>query len=593
MCIRDRLYLEDVSRYKEAEEHFIKAGKPNEAINMYEHQGDWNSALQVARQHEPNSVAVILMNQGRFFLGKKDLARAEAAFVGAKKPEIAVKMYTDAGNYQEAIRVAKKHAPHLVGEINTKFVNKGDGNLTGEEIIASAKLWEESRDWRKAIDTYLEITREHFTNPDILEEVWEKAVHIAMSHDKERAHEVISIVCKRLHEIKRFEPAAEFYETIGMYEEAVVCYLHGKLFDKARGCVSHLRNPELSSRLTAMINNAYKQHLVATNQAEDLVVHGDVGRGLDMLADRGDWQQCFDLAKQQGGDILNKYLLRYAKQTMEAGRFGETVAAFAKFGPPITNSFHGLYKKLSMEIFVEADPSEIANLKVVLFRVTNQIKDDANTLAVRELTRFANCAHLAHLRKLINDKKNLGELYAKLCISLLRYCDLMSIDRLFYDAGMACRRINWLPMAFVLLNRYLDIYEVIEDPDNNNMGDNSDFQTADIPSPFDVPLPEKNFVKEKEKEELRDWLLQTSINQKTEMTLNHRPCEKCGTKIYEAALTCFKCKTSWEPCIVSGYPLGKGPIANCRSCGRGALKDAWSVYLQHFANCPWCNNPPQ
>lgn len=31
------LYLEDERRYKEAEEHFIKAGKPGEAINMYEH----------------------------------------------------------------------------------------------------------------------------------------------------------------------------------------------------------------------------------------------------------------------------------------------------------------------------------------------------------------------------------------------------------------------------------------------------------------------------------------------------------------------------------------------------------------------------
>ncbi len=30
------LYLEDEQMYKEAEEHFIKAGKPSEAINMYE-----------------------------------------------------------------------------------------------------------------------------------------------------------------------------------------------------------------------------------------------------------------------------------------------------------------------------------------------------------------------------------------------------------------------------------------------------------------------------------------------------------------------------------------------------------------------------
>jgi intraflagellar transport protein 172 len=43
------LHLEDENRLKEAEEEFIKANKPQEAINMYEHKQDWHSALQVAR----------------------------------------------------------------------------------------------------------------------------------------------------------------------------------------------------------------------------------------------------------------------------------------------------------------------------------------------------------------------------------------------------------------------------------------------------------------------------------------------------------------------------------------------------------------
>ena len=43
------IHLEDENRFKEAEEEFIKANKPSEAISMYEHRQDWNSALQVAR----------------------------------------------------------------------------------------------------------------------------------------------------------------------------------------------------------------------------------------------------------------------------------------------------------------------------------------------------------------------------------------------------------------------------------------------------------------------------------------------------------------------------------------------------------------
>jgi len=55
-------FLEDEKRYKEAEENFIKAAKPNEAINMYEHLGDFHSALSVARSSEPSAVPTILMN---------------------------------------------------------------------------------------------------------------------------------------------------------------------------------------------------------------------------------------------------------------------------------------------------------------------------------------------------------------------------------------------------------------------------------------------------------------------------------------------------------------------------------------------------
>ena len=46
----------------------------------------------------------------------------------------------------------------------------------------------------------------------------------------------------------------------------------------------------------------------------------------------------------------------------------------------------------------------------------------------------------------------------------------------------------------MLLNRYLDIYEVIEDPDNNNLTESNEFNNTDIPSPYDVPFPEKNII---------------------------------------------------------------------------------------------------
>lgn len=59
---------------------------------------------------------------------------------------------------------------------------------------------------------------------------------------------------------------------------------------------------------------------------------------------------------------------------------------------------------------------------------------------------------------------------------MLRYCDLVRLDKLFYNAGLAAKKSNNLTMAFLLLNRYLDIFEVIEDPENNgNLADLGEF----------------------------------------------------------------------------------------------------------------------
>ena len=51
-------------------------------------------------------------------------------------------------------------------------------------------------------------------------------------------------------------------------------------------------------------------------------------------------------------------------------------------------------------------------------------------------------------------------------------------------------------MASVLLNRYLDINEIIDDPDNNNIPEDDEFAVSDIPSPYNVNMPMKNFISE-------------------------------------------------------------------------------------------------
>ena len=87
------LFLEEENRYKEAEEEFVKANKPNEAISMYEHKKDYHSALQVARQYIPESVNKVYLNQAKYHLEKSEFGKAEQSFINAKEPLKAIKMY--------------------------------------------------------------------------------------------------------------------------------------------------------------------------------------------------------------------------------------------------------------------------------------------------------------------------------------------------------------------------------------------------------------------------------------------------------------------------------------------------------------------
>jgi intraflagellar transport protein 172 len=58
--------LETEKRYQQAEDHYIKANNVQEAIQMYEHIGDFYSALRIARQHDQASVFNIYFNQKPF-----------------------------------------------------------------------------------------------------------------------------------------------------------------------------------------------------------------------------------------------------------------------------------------------------------------------------------------------------------------------------------------------------------------------------------------------------------------------------------------------------------------------------------------------
>jgi intraflagellar transport protein 172 len=67
-------------------------------------------------------------------------------------------------------------------------------------------------------------------------------------------------------------------------------------------------------------------------------------------------------------------------------------------------------------------------------------------------------------------------------------------------------------------------------------------------------------------------------------------CENCGNSIYEGQLHCNSCRTKWEACIVSGYPLLRSAAVSCQTCNKGAIREHWNEYVATNMVCPWCKS---
>jgi intraflagellar transport protein 172 len=288
------MFLEDEGKFKEAENSFILAGKPKEAILMYIHNEDWDSARVVAETYDPSSVADVLVGQAKVSFEQKDYAKCETLLLRAQCPEFALKLYKEANMWQDALRFATEYLPARTSEIHKEYslyINaKGD---TGrDEILSTAKMLEQQKEYSKAIDLYLKLGTSQIANLDQLEAVWEKAVELCMKFVPERGQEVVSSVCKRLVSIERYQTAAEFYHGVELFKEAIDTYILANNWDRARELLQYAPN------YADYVESAYINYLKQRG-AIDALVDVDVTAGLDLYAQRGEWDKCLDKANNQ------------------------------------------------------------------------------------------------------------------------------------------------------------------------------------------------------------------------------------------------------------------------------------------------------
>lgn len=70
-----------------------------------------------------------------------------------------------------------------------------------------------------------------------------------------------------------------------------------------------------------------------------------------MLVESGEWKEVLSQASKMDPQILNTYLMKFCVGNIKAGKLGETVAALAKYDPPLVSKNFKMYNALSLRIF--------------------------------------------------------------------------------------------------------------------------------------------------------------------------------------------------------------------------------------------------
>uniref|UniRef100_A0A2K5EYN7 Intraflagellar transport protein 172 homolog n=1 Tax=Aotus nancymaae TaxID=37293 RepID=A0A2K5EYN7_AOTNA len=488
------LYLEDEGKFEEAEAEFIRAGKPKEAVLMFVHNQNWEAAQRVAEAHDPDSVAEVLVGQARRALEEKDFQKAEGLLLRAQRPGLALSYYKEAGLWSDALRICKDYVPGqleaLQEEYEREATKKGARGVEG--LVEQARHWEQAGEYSHAVDCYLKVRDSG--NSGLMEKCWMKAAELSIKFlPPQRNIEVVLAVGPQLIGIGKHNAAAELYLNLDLVKEAIDAFIEGEEWNKAKRVAK-----ELDPRYEDYVDQCYKEFL--KNQGKvDLLVDVDVVAALDLYVEQGQWDKCIETATKQNYKILHKYVALYATHLIREGSSAQALALYVQHGAPANPQNFGIYKRIFTDMVSSPGTNcaeayhSWADLRDVLFNLCENLvkSSEANSPAHEEFKTMLLIAHYYATRSAAQSVKQLETVAARLSVSLLRHTQLLPVDKAFYEAGIAAKAVGWENMAFIFLNRFLDLTDAIEEGILDGL-DHSDFQDTDIP--FEVPLPAKHHV---------------------------------------------------------------------------------------------------
>ncbi|KAJ9466254.1 Intraflagellar transport protein 172 [Diplonema papillatum] len=576
--LKHALYLEDEGHFKAAEDEFIKASKPKEAIEMYIHTHMWPDAMRVATAYEQSCIPEVLIAEAKFAFERKDYSHAERFLLEANEPAMLVNLYKEAGMHSEARRIAQEHAQHLLQSIN---LDEGK-RRADESPVQAARYYDESGEWEKAVDEYFKVTPDHAPVDECVE-MWIRCFNLCLTKQNDQLAVARKIIIEKLVNTQRYEQAAALLESIEDYRGAVKVYVVGKLWNKAISLAGNV-----SQDLEEYVQSERLRSMKEEGEGEELEkVNPDAG--LEFYVETGKWEKAMALARRRDDETRTEVAAKWVEALVHDGEFEQCLEVVSKDGVSLDFRFYAAYAAMAKGLMrhLKTDGTQdLVSIRFGLFQVLEQMKKTGQP--PEELAAMEKYLQVLHRYAMAPIMKQEGfpDFAAKLMVTVVRFAGVVPADKAFYDAGVAARDAGWINTAFVFLNRFLDISETQEEDDPSvDQLDNADFVESDIP--FDFEILREPAVESEPAEAARQWVLSMSVDRKLEQVLPAVKCKKCSSNNWEGSVKCHSCWDEVDECIVSGYPAAKK--ISCKNCSMPALKEDWNKYVSKRRMCPWCN----
>ncbi|KPA78261.1 hypothetical protein ABB37_06412 [Leptomonas pyrrhocoris] len=582
------MHYEDQGDFRMAEDAFIKAGKPREAIDMYVHQHDFSAAMRVAENYDSSATAAICAANGRVCFQQGNYKEAEALFLRANAPETFLKMCVDAHMFTEAQRVAREYCPEMQGDVAKRMaLNSNDPQKAGAVL-------EENNEYQLAIDTYLGATPDTVPDPTTLANLWVRAVKVAQKHARNLLQEVLKTAVDKLKAAQRFVEAGKCLEDCEDYKTAINMYVQARKFDLAESLARRV-SPELED----YVKRAIVQDSIAGGSMKNaqVVEEMDPEAALKAYLDKADFPNALRMAGQKSPEELKYVAGLQVQHLLRQGDPAGCLEALSKnMMDPDDFRFYDTWVTLAQKV-IELLPSDtlpVQTLHEGLVRVLDSMgRSGQKSEDIAKATAVTSVIHIYYMAHRMETELHLPEFAVQLMLGLPRWIPYVAPDKAFYDAGMSAKRVGLEGMqdiAFLYLNRALDITERIEDGDTDSSGiDNTDFDATDFPKNY--RLPKEPTVPSAMMEEVNNWVLTVSIDNTAaneERTLPMVKDPENGEPMFAGCVKSPHTGKVYPACAVTGYGVTGGGLTKCPSCQRAANQADWNKFVLTAKQCPWC-----